>query len=540
MSIQELNIDLNPYDLMEVQNILKKHVPDLEVWAFGSRVKWTAKSYSDLDLAILTKHPLSIDKLAELKEALEESSLIVKVDLVDWAKTSETFRRIISEQKVVLQFSNANSEENWKSYKISEIGRVVTGKTPKNTESTPGDQFPFITPSDFNGQKWISSPVRFLSRAAASTLKNCILPPESVLVTCIGSDMGKVAINTQICITNQQINAIVVDQTKFSPEFIFYNLSIRKNEISQMAGGSAQPILNKSAFSELWLSCPPIHMQKRIVDTLGSLDDRITLLRETNATLEAIAQALFKSWFVDFDPVRAKSEGRAPEGMDEETAALFPDSFEESELGMVPRGWEIGTLENCCSRVESGGTPKRTTSEYWNGEISWLTSGEVRQPIIFQTKEKITELGVKESSAKIWETGTTIVAMYGATAGEVCLLAQPSTANQACCGLMPRKNFRAFLFFCVRRESQNLASKSSGSAQQNLNKGLVAGHQVLIPSEQIMTIYEKVAGILLNGWIENERKAQTLTTLRDTLLPRLISGQLRVGEVEAALEGKEK
>jgi type I restriction enzyme S subunit len=218
--------------------------------------------------------------------------------------------------------------------------------------------------------------------------------------------------------------------------------------------------------------------------------------------------------------------------MDEATAALFPDSFEESELGLVPKGWKVGTLADCCLRVESGGTPKRTTPEYWNGNVSWLTSGEVRNPIVFDTKEKITELGVKESSAKIWPEGTTIVAMYGATAGEVCLLAKPTTANQACCGLIPRKDFKAFLFFCVRRERENLASKSSGSAQQNLNKALVSGHQILMPSDMAVTAYENVVGVLLAGWIGNEQKAQTFATLRDTLLPRLISGQLRVPEVE--------
>ena len=204
-------------------------------------------------------------------------------------------------------------------------------------------------------------------------------------------------------------------------------------------------------------------------------------------------------------------------------------------MGLVPRGWKVGNLEACCVRVESGGTPKRTVADYWNGTISWLTSGEVRNPMVLDTKEAITLLGVKESSAKLWPEGTTVVAMYGATAGEVCLLAQPTTANQACCGLIPLKNFRAFLFFCVRRERENLASKSSGSAQQNLNKGLVSEHKILIPSDIIVAAYESIIGELLNGWIANEKQAQTLATLRDTLLPRLISGQLRLPEAEAGI-----
>ena len=328
------------------------------------------------------------------------------------------------------------------------------------------------------------------------------------------------------------------DESIATAKFISYCLRLPdiKDWLIRHAVGATMPNLNTGILSAVPIYLPPLRVQLEIAAMLGALDDRITLLRETNATLEAIAQALFKSWFVDFDPVRAKMEGRAPEGIHESTAALFPDALEESALGWVPKGWRVGTLENCCSRVESGGTPKRTAPEYWGGDISWLTSGEVRNPIVFDTKEKITAIGVKESSAKLWPSGTTVVAMYGATAGEVCLLAQPTTANQACCGLIPRQNFRAFLFFSVRRERENLASKSSGSAQQNLNKGLVCRHQILIPSVPMAAAYENVVGALLNSWIENERQAQTLATLRDTLLPRLISGQLRLPEAEAEMK----
>ena len=318
------------------------------------------------------------------------------------------------------------------------------------------------------------------------------------------------------------------------PKYVFYFM--KAFDFSGFNSGSAQPSLNRNNLYPVLVQVPEPIEQKQIADTLAALDDRITLLRETNATLEAIAQTLFKSWFVDFDPVRAKQQGQMPEGMDEATAALFPDSFEESKFGIVPSGWAGGTIEDCCSKVESGGTPKRTVPEYWHADIPWLTSGEVRNPIVFETKEKISALGVKESSAKVWPSGTTVVAMYGATAGEVCLLASPMTANQACCGLIPRDNFRSFLFFSVRRERQNLAAKSTGSAQQNLNKGLVSQHPILIPNESVVAAYENIVDSLLNRWIANEQLAQTVAAIRDTLLPRLISGQLRIAEAEDAVE----
>ncbi len=324
---------------------------------------------------------------------------------------------------------------------------------------------------------------------------------------------------------------IVVGNERASTRYLEY--AVLASDITSYLTGAVMPKLTQGNMNRIEVPCPPRHVQDQIVGVLGTLDDRITLLRETNTTLEAIAQALFKSWFVDFDPVHAKMQGCAPEGMDKTTAALFPDSFEESELGPVPKGWRMAVLRDCCNKIESGGTPKRSAIEYWNGSYSWLTSGEVRKPIVFETKETITDEGLKGSSAKLWPNGTTVIAMYGATAGEVCLIASPMTANQACCGLIPRPSFRAFVFFCSRRESEKLASKSSGSAQQNLNKGLVENHAILLPSDGVVSAYEAVVGLLLDRWIEGERNVQTLSNLRDTLLPRLITGQLSLSEVAA-------
>jgi type I restriction enzyme, S subunit len=324
---------------------------------------------------------------------------------------------------------------------------------------------------------------------------------------------------------------IVTGNDHADTRFLMY--ALLNADISAYLTGAVMPKLTQGNLNRIQLPCPPKAVQRSIVEILGALDDRIALLRETNATLEAIAQALFKSWFVDFDPVRAKSQGLVPASMDEATAALFPSEFEESMLGKVPKGWSLGTLADLCVRVESGGTPKRTMPAYWNGSISWLTSGEVRSPVVFGTKEKITSLGMTESSAKLWPSGTTVVAMYGATAGQVCFLAESTTANQACCGLIPRVNSRAFLFFSARRECTTLASKSTGSAQQNLNKGLVSKHPVLDPNDRVLSAFETVAGAILDSWVANERQSQTLATLRDTLLPRLISGQLRLPEASA-------
>ena len=420
--------------------------------------------------------------------------------------------------------------------------RITKGTTPTKGEGFVACGVNYIKSESITADGSIDvSKFAFIDAETHDKLARSKLCAGNVLFSMAGVYLGKTAVVLPEHLpanTNQAVGIVSLDESKADPYFIHYSLQSPacRAWVLRSAAQSAQPNFNLQEIGGLKIPAFPIARQKEIASVLRALDDRITLLRETNATLESIAQALFKSWFVDFDPVHAKQQGRAPEGMDEATAVLFPDSFEESELGLVPKGSRVSQLEDCCVRVESGGTPKRTVPEYWNGDISWLTSGEVRSPIVFDTKEKITELGVKESSAKLWPAGTTVIAMYGATAGEVCLLAKTTTANQACCGLIPRSNFRAFLFMSARRERQNLASKSSGSAQQNLNKGLVASHPVLLPSVDILARYEDVAGALLDSWTENERQAQTLATLRDTLLPRLISGQLRLPEAEALIE----
>lgn len=412
--------------------------------------------------------------------------------------------------------------------RIGDIGKVVTGKTPKTSDPANfGFEVPFVTPTDFDGRKWIGRTIRSLSEKGAKAIESSRLPENAVLVTCIGSDMGKVALSKYSCATNQQINSLVVG-TDDLPEYVYYNLFLRKAELRQMASGSAQPILNKSAFSAVELDLPSVSVQRYVVDVLSALDNRIDLLAEESFTLQKIAGVIFKSWFIDFDPVRAKAEGREPEGMSADVAALFPSEFVDSELGPIPKGWRIGPISELCERVESGGTPKRGREEFWGGEIPWLTSGEVRSPIVFDTKECVTALGISNSSAKVWPSGTTVVAMYGATAGEACLLAAPLSANQACCGLLPKVGARSLLFFMTRTDRELLASKSTGSAQQNLNKSIVENHPVIVPSDQIISAYEKVVGVLLDRWAAGEQQVRILASIRDTFLPRLLSGAIKV------------
>ena len=405
------------------------------------------------------------------------------------------------------------------------------GKTPEKTDFG----IPLITAKVIKNGR-IETPTEFIAVGNYDAWMRRGMPKCGDVVLTVEAPLGEVAqLGPEKIALAQRVVTLRGKAGFLDSTYLLYLLQSEaiQDQLRSRATGTTVLGIKQSELRKIQITVPPFAFQLEVAATMKALDDRITLLRETNATLEAIAQALFKSWFVDFDPVHAKARGEQPEALPEPLAALFPDSFEESPLGLVPRGWRVGVFADICARIESGGTPKRTVPEYWNGNVSWLTSGEVRNPIVFETRETISDLGMKESSAKLWPQGTTVVAMYGATAGEVCLVAKPMTANQACCGLIPNPHTRAFMYVCARRERESLASKSSGSAQQNLNKGLVESHPTVLPPDDLLRAYEDIAGVMLDGWIANAQQAHTLSTLRDTLLPRLISGQLRLPEAEA-------
>ncbi len=196
-----------------------------------------------------------------------------------------------------------------------------------------------------DGKKSVSVS-RSLTLAGLASVKNNLVP-KGVAVSCIGWQMGKSVLISQPTVTNQQINTVVVDESKFDLHFVYYLLSSMRERIFELgATATRTPIVNKSTFGQIVVSVPQLHEQTVISEFLSAIDSRIAILRDTNATLEAIVQALFKSWFVDFDPVHARARGEQLAGLAPEVAALFPDSFEESDLGKIPKGWTIGRVED--------------------------------------------------------------------------------------------------------------------------------------------------------------------------------------------------
>ena len=279
------------------------------------------------------------------------------------------------------------------------------------------------------------------------------------------------------------------------------------------------------------ITLPPLPEQKAIARILGTLDDKIESNRRMNATLEAMARALFQSWFVDFDPVHAKAAGRHPAGMDEKTAALFPDSFQDSALGQIPSSWQITTVGECCERIFSGGTPNTSTADYWGGDIPWLSSGETRNALIVETEKTITQAGIENSSTKLARAGCTVIASAGQghTRGQTSLLTVDSYINQSVVALAanPEVSSDLFLFFDLGRRYEEFRQLSdSHSSRGSLTTKLLANVRCVLPKRELLAEFDKAVNPVVRQITENLRQSRILATLRDTLLPKLLSGEL--------------
>ncbi|WP_423680453.1 restriction endonuclease subunit S [Undibacterium sp. WLHG33] len=343
-----------------------------------------------------------------------------------------------------------------------------------------------------------------------------------------------------VCCLGQRQVLLRPNPSKIDGRYMLYALQSPyiQNQIGWNEGtGSTVSNLRIPVLEALKIPTPPIDVQREIAGSLGAIDDRIALLRETNATLEAIAQALFKSWFVDFDPVRAKQQGQMPEGMDEATSALFPDSFEESELGLVPYGWTPTSFGQTIT-VIGGGTPKTSNADYWNGDIPWFSvvdSPANHDVFVVRTEKYITDAGVKNSSTKILPVGTTIISARG-TVGKLALTGVPMAMNQSCYGLRGKVEDSYFTYYSTSRIVEVLKQMSHGSVFDTITRDTLDGISVVYPTASAIKAFDDLIAPVMERIKANLEAIGSLSFIRDTLLPRLISGQLRIPEAKQAVE----
>lgn len=305
---------------------------------------------------------------------------------------------------------------------------------------------------------------------------------------------------------------------------LFTSYLLRTIDFQSCSDKSSVPGVNRNDLHRIPVSLPPLAEQKRIASILGALDDKIELNRRMNAKLEDMARTLFKSWFVDFDPVRAKLDGRPPAGMDAATAALFPDAFEESALGLIPKGWQICSLYEKIQLL-SGGTPKTSEQAYWNGEIPWYSVRDKPNESdiwVTNTEKKVTQLGIANSAAQILPVKTTIISARG-TVGKLALTAVPMAMNQSCYGIRGVEGYSEyFIYYILREATKQLQQRSHGTVFDTITTETFRTLNCIFPTPKITAAFNEYVDSWLGKIRSNLDQSSSLASQRNSLLRLLL------------------
>jgi type I restriction enzyme S subunit len=532
-------LDIRPDHLQMVRDILQKHVPRYEVWAFGSRAKWTAKDYSDLDLCVVSDKPLNFSVLGAIAEDFSDSDLPWKVDVVDWATTSESFRKIIKRDKVVVQEAKSGGgvAGEWRTYPLAELTINHDGKRrPVKESDRRSGPYPyygasgivdyvdgFLIDGDFllvaeDGEnlRTRQTPIAFMAR-------------------------GKSWVNNHA--------HIVTGNDKADTLFLMY--ALQAADVNGYLTGAVMPKLTQGNLNKIKISCPSLDEQRAIAHILGTLDDKIELNRRMNETLEAIARAMFKSWFVDFDPVRAKAGGEPPAsicqrlGLTPEFLALFPDRLVESELGDgatslttgIPEGWEMTTLQRMTTKIGSGATPRGGSEVYLDEGVALIRSQNVYDSnFVWEGLARISDEAAKQLAGVEVKAGDVLINITGASILRTCAVEPevlPARVNQhvAIIRAKPEVSSR-YVHLHLLQESTKayLMSLNAGGSREAVTKGHLESVPILNPGSELLALFQKIVAPMYAEIEQLSSQSRVQIALRDTLLPKLLSGELRVND----------
>lgn len=389
---------------------------------------------------------------------------------------------------------------DWKEVTLKEISsKIGSGATPRGGSNSYKDfGISLIRSQNVLDFKFSISGLAFIDEEQANGLNNVIVEENDILLNITGDSVARCCIVPKKVIparVNQHVAIIRLNPDKTNFKFIFYKLQYLKEELlMQSEVGATRRALTKGIVEDLIILLPPLPEQKAIAGVLSSLDDKIDLLHRQNKTLEALAETLFRQWFVE---------------------------EAEEDWGMIELGDVVETT--------SGGTPSREKMYYFeNGVFHWVKSKELNGGFIIQTEEKITEDALKSSSAKLLPPNSILIAMYGATVGEYAIIAEEMTCNQAMCALKSNKKYPfTFLFMIIKQMKNEFKTMAVGSAQQNISQMLIK--KILLPTcTERIERYHFVVEPLFHKIKSNIYQIRTLEKLRDTLLPKLMSGEVRI------------
>ena len=482
---KEQTIDLPPPQNKILQKILRQHIPNKTVWAFGSRVEWKASETSDLDLVA---HKCSGAEIADLKEALEESALHCSVDVLNWEDIPDSFRANIKKHYVVVQQNTV--PEGWQVVKLGEFPIQIIdndrGKNyPKEAEFYNSGHCLFLNTKNVTSKGFVFTETKFITKEKDSILRKGKLNRNDIVLTTRGT-IGNIAFyDKKIPYENVRINSgmVIVRPDGIDPRFNFQLFKYLKTRFLNFSSGSAQPQIPIRDIKEVRTLLPPLSEQKAIAEVLSSLDDKIDLLRKQNKTLEDMAQTLFRKWFLE-------------------------DAGDD---------WEIGILGDIVE-LETGKKVGKGQPHYLEiGDIDISTRG-----YDIEGKEKCTVSG-----AVTVPKNTLLVSKVRPTRGAITIT--KSEVNVS--GAFTRIKFtNKYIYPCVNRASffGYLGKVSTGSTYPTCKDSDILNYEIAIPPQKLLNAFNETVTPCFDKIQYNRLQVQHLKNLRDVLLPKLISGKIRV------------
>ena len=403
-----------------------------------------------------------------------------------------------------------------KTYKLKDIAiSIFDGVHNTVLDNENGDCFLLSAKNIKNGIISFDQTDRKIDKSTRDKLsKRTKLSKEDVLITTVGT-VGELAIvdeNYQKYEFQRSVGIIKCNQEIVLPQYLYYLLKTKSYNyyLHVIATGAAQPCIFLSTLKNIKVKLPNLHVQSDVVSVLSKYDKLINNYKKQIEDLQNLASELYKEWFVRF---------------------RFPGHEKTSFENGIPAGWKYVKISTAYNS-SSGGTPSRQCLEYYeNGIYPWIKTGELKDSLILESEEYITESAIQNSSAKLFEKDSLIIAMYGATIGQIGINKMQATCNQACCVLRPKDNvpcgiYFLYMFFLFNRNY--LISLGSGAAQQNLSQVVINKLNFLLPKTEVIEQFEKLEKSIFDRMCVFQKKISVISKQRDLLLPRLMSGELEV------------
>jgi len=425
--------------------------------------------------------------------------------------------------------------------------KIGSGATPRGgKDAYKGGATSLIRSQNIYNDGFHRNGIVYIDDSQAAELRNVEVKSDDVLLNITGDSVARccqVADDVLPARVNQHVAIIRPQPNSLNAKFLRYILvshDYQSQLLALASAGATRPALTKTMIEELDIPLPPLPEQRAIAHILGTLDCKIELNRRMNETLEAMARAFFKSWFVDFDPVRAKMEGRWKKGkslpgLPAHLYDLFPARLVDSELGEIPEGWEVKTIGDI-AEVIGGSTPSTKEPTFWeNGIHHWATPKDLSSltfPVLLDTERRVNDAGLAQISSGLLPVGTVLLSSR-APIGYLVIAEVPVAINQGFIAMKSKSGIsNLFIMLWTRASHEEILSRANGSTFLEISKSNFRPIKLSVPLSPVMDAFDESVRPLYNRLVSNERETRVLAVLRDTLLPKLISGELRVPDAE--------